>query len=213
STRGIMPPTAAYNLARLILTAANAGQAQSLVTQHGAAAAIRPWLSESTDITPFVDVLHQLEKAAQLSAPPAADRSEFSRYIPVEISDLLSKRKPVNLKETVNGSDVVLLADVHTNLAVKDFIQSHLQMLKDLGFNYFAIEMLVSDFQKDLNVWDEGAKSRIRKGLEGWESKGPGIVDAYMHLIDTAKSLGLTVIAMEDPNYFNIPRNRVNPYW
>jgi len=107
--------------------------------------------------------------------------------------------KPVDLRKIAGKSDILLVGDRHDDNRIKAFLQNQLAPLKDMGFSYFAMEMLTSDYQKDLDFWIKQRKTN-KTTPRSFPALCQDVVDGYMRLIREAKAAGLTVIAMNHPD-------------
>jgi len=139
----------------------------------------------------------------------AADQS-----VSLQTENILSNREPIDIEKMAGAYNLLLVGDDHTQPAIKDFLKNRLVTLKRLGFNYLALEMLPSNLQDNLNTWNPENRQKVRNHLETfWASKGPGVVDSLMCLVEAAKQQGMTVIALEHPLSERMTREAVNPYW
>lgn len=122
--------------------------------------------------------------------------------------------EPFNLARAVGNSDVLLVADDHTQSEIKDFLGENLPALQALGFRSLGLEMLPTHCQKDLDSWDPAARQRIQRHLEEfWGEKGAAIPASIYRLLEEAKREGFTVIAVDSDVPSGADRRSVNPYW
>lgn len=143
-----------------------------------------------------------------------ADSVPLPERRPVNVPELLTQRVPFNPQRPFgSNAQVLVFAEDHTANSIRAFIQSQLPQLQQQGVRMLAMEQLPSNLQPLLDRWDDTARQTVRQYLDNWWNKGPGVVDSYMSLIETAKSLGMRVIAMEHPGALQMNRGAVDPYW
>jgi hypothetical protein len=126
----------------------------------------------------------------------------------------LSGREPIDLAKATAASDVLLVADDHTQPEIKMFLMHRLKTLKALGFRCLAIEMLPSRFQTSLDSWGEADQGKVRRHLTRfWGEKGPSIADCLFDLIAEAKHEGFMVVALDADEAPSMDRQDMNPHW
>ena len=119
-----------------------------------------------------------------------------------ELKTFLEKeRQPVNYGLMVKPTTRVLaVGEAHTREIAKTELINSLEVLKTLGFTHLALEMLDSDMQKALDLYQTSGKGRrgIVQQLErfGWGGKA---ANQYLEAIDQATKIGLKVVGIHRP--------------
>jgi hypothetical protein len=125
-------------------------------------------------------------------------------------SDVIQEKfhpEPLNVAKAVGDADVLLVADDHTQPAIKNFLGTQLSELHNLGFRSVGIEMLPVRFQADLDTWNTISRQRIQRHLvEFWGEKGPEIPTSIFRLIEEAKRQGFTIIAIDSDGFSDADR-------
>jgi len=113
------------------------------------------------------------------------------------------KRKPVDYGSIVDPSTQVLaLGEVHTREITKQEIIDNLKRFKELGFTHLGLEAFRSDFQTELDEYQETGENEeavVEDIQNSFGKYSPNTTMLYLQMLDQAKQIGIKTVAINMP--------------
>ncbi|WP_245395653.1 ChaN family lipoprotein [Anthocerotibacter panamensis] len=103
---------------------------------------------------------------------------------------LLPQRQHLDLSPVLEGAEVVFFGESHSEQGTKDYLKTHLEMLKERGFGAFALEFVSGDEQDFLDSYRPIARDQLLKRIL-WKEPQP-----YADLIDRMIAMDIRPIGI-----------------
>jgi len=119
----------------------------------------------------------------------------------VEVQDYIGRNQvDIYYASLFQTERVIFLGERHTTISDKQELVDNLSLMRNAGLTHLAFEMFSASMQGAIDRYYQSGDNRneIFSYLQDhWGDKGEGVAEKYMEIVDTAKNLGIKIIAID----------------